>query len=181
MKVIGLDLSSNEDKFSGLCVLNESLEVKTLLLKSNKEIISYIKDLKPQLVAIDAPLSLPKSKGFRRCDKEVLKLGIKLFPPLFIKSLTLRGIEIKKSLENLGFEVIEVYPGAFRGLLNLPKRKEIIKDTLIKWGIKGIRIKVNLDELDAIIAALIGLMYLRKEAIILGDKEEGYIVIPKLY
>ncbi|MEM4311904.1 MAG: DUF429 domain-containing protein [Nitrososphaerales archaeon] len=183
IRVLGLDLAALEHRESALCLMDESMKVKSLLLKKDEEILNYIFKKKPHLIAIDAPLNFAKSKGFRSCDREVIKLGIRLFPPDFgyMKQLTLRGIKIKELLEASGFKVIEVFPGAFKQLLKIPRKdKTMIRETLINLGVKRIREDVSLDELDAIIAAIVALLYLKDKSISLGDNKEGQIVIPKL-
>ncbi len=83
-----------------------------------------------ELVAIDAPLSLPKGLccleescpcqpvadgKSRSCERELRNQGIPTFPTTkktFIKELIYRGIKLKARLESMGSEVIEVYPYA---------------------------------------------------------------------
>ncbi|MEM4524276.1 MAG: DUF429 domain-containing protein, partial [Archaeoglobaceae archaeon] len=106
--------------------------------------LTYIGDYKKELlkdviaVGIDAPLTLPKKGAFRECERELLKLGIRLFPSgaKFFKEIALIGIRIAEELRSLGLKVYEVYPFASRVLLNIaPKAK---KRTEI--GLKEIRL-----------------------------------------
>lgn len=61
MKIVGIDLSGKETNPSGICVLNrDKITLKTLL--SDEEILKEIKNIKPSLIAIDTPLSLPKGR-----------------------------------------------------------------------------------------------------------------------
>jgi predicted nuclease with RNAse H fold len=193
MIVIGLDLAANHKKQSGFCILNENLEVKTFLLFTDNEILEYVKRYDPELIAIDAPLSLPLGRTsleeksnihLRLCDRELLGLGIKFFPITLgpMRKLTERGIKLKQMLENFGYKVIEVFPGATQDILGLVRKNQGVnklREGLISLGIKGIKYEMSDDELDAITCALTGLLYLRGECIELGDKKEGILIIPK--
>jgi predicted nuclease with RNAse H fold len=193
MSVIGLDLAANHKKQTGFCIMNENLEVKTFLLFTDNEILEHVKYYNPELIAIDAPLSLPMGRTsleeksnihLRLCDRELLGLGIKFFPITLgpMRKLTERGIKLKQMLENFGYKVIEVFPGATQDILGLVRKNQGInklREGLISLGIKGIKYEMSDDELDAITCALTGLLYLKGECIELGDKREGILIIPK--
>jgi predicted nuclease with RNAse H fold len=110
MVVVGLDLAGVETRPSGFCILKE-MRVETKLLYSDKDIIQKIEKLKPKIIAIDAPLSLPPGRKsieeknkihLRECDKELLKRGIKFFPITLgpMRKLTERGIKLKTILQD---------------------------------------------------------------------------------
>jgi predicted nuclease with RNAse H fold len=199
MQVVGLDLAGVEKRPSGFCVLNEKLEAETFLVYIDKEILYWIEVFKPEVISIDAPLALPKNrcclkdscscrdKGhLRECDKALLKMGIKFFPLTLgpMRSLTLRGLKLKSSIEKRGFKVIETYPGAAQDLLGIPRKKagiEPLRNALIKLGIKGDINKKEISdhELDAITCALVGKMYLEGEYLALGDPKEILMILPK--
>ena len=191
MLIIGLDLSGSEKRPTGFCVLDKS-RVKTELLHSDKEIINKIRQLKPKIIAIDAPLSLPPGRKsieektnshFRECDKELLRRKIKFFPITLgpMRKLTKRGIKLKKILKKKGFKVIEVYPGAAQDVWNIPRKQrgiEKLMNGLKKMGIKGLNKDMSDHELDAVTCALIGKHYLDGKAEIWGTINDG-IVMPK--
>lgn len=194
MKVLGIDLAGSPKRRTGICVMNENFRIiHVSSVFEDSEIIEAAKKFKPNLVAIDAPLSLPKGREsldkksnihFRKCDKELWKLKIRFFPVTLgpMRSLTKRGIRLKKVLKNLGFRVIEVYPGATQDILGIPRKqkgREKLLNALKKRGIKGMKGNENVDELDAITAAYTGILYLKGKAIEIGDPKEGTIVIPK--
>lgn len=190
MVVVGLDLAGVKTRPSGVCVLNE-MRVKTELLYLDKEIIGQIQRLKPEIITIDAPLSLPKGRKsieertnvhLRECDKELLKRGIKFFPITLgpMRKLTERGIKLKKLLKDRGFEVIEVYPGGAQDVWNIPRKQrglEKLMNGLKKLGIKGLKKDMSDHELDAVTCALIGKYYLDGKAEVLGTIDNG-IVMP---
>jgi len=192
MLVVGLDLAGVETRPSGLCILNE-MKIETELLYSDEKIIQKIEKLKPKIIAIDAPLSLPPGRKsiteitnvhLRECDKELLRRGIKFFPITLgpMRKLTERGIKLKKILKNKGFKVIEVYPGAAQDVWNIPRKQrglEKLMDGLKKIGIKGLKKDMSDHELDAVTCALTGKHFLDGKAEVLGTINNG-IVMPKI-
>lgn len=178
MKVIGIDLAGIEERETGFCYLYGN-RVKTFIVKTDKEIIDNIKKIKPKIIAIDAPLSLPFNGKSRKAESKIRKMKIRIFPPLFgpMKKLTLRGIKLKSELIKLGFDVIEVYPGAFYDIFKIP-RKNNLKHLTKKFKIK-VNNKINQHEIDALTCVIIADMYLKNKTVKIGDEEEGQIILPK--
>jgi len=190
--VIGIDLAGSEKRKTGICVLDKNLVVRTFLVFKDEEILSIVKNVNPSIIAIDAPLSIPKGRRniddrggphFRECDLMLRDLGIKFFPITLgpMRMLTKRGMLLKEKLENLGYEVIEVFPGGAQDLLGIARKSKGLKplrEGLLRLGIKGIREDATGDELDAVTAAYVGLLFLRKEAMLLKGCD-GCIVMPK--
>ena len=190
MLVIGLDLAGSEKRPTGFCIL-EKMNVETNLVYSDEEIIQKIEKLKPTVIAIDAPLSLPKGRKsieertnvhLRECDKELLRRKIKFFPITLgpMRKLTERGIRLKNILEGKGFKVIEVYPGGAQDILKIPRKQNGL-DKLVK-GLKKLRIKglnesMSDHELDAVTCAFVGKLFLEGKSETLG--EEKGIVMPR--
>jgi predicted nuclease with RNAse H fold len=192
MKIIGIDLAGSEKRKTGICILNEKLKANCFCVFKQKEILNLIEKEKPDLIAIDAPLSLPKGRRslkrkskfhFRKCDRELWKLGIKFFPITLgpMRKLTERGMKLKKILEKK-YKVIEVYPGATQDLLGIPRKQKGLKN--LKKGLERFKIKIskkspNGDELDAITCAFTGFLYLKGKFKAIGDRGEGQIILPK--
>jgi len=193
MKILGLDLAGSEKRKTGVAILNEKLEARSFILFKDKEILDLVEKERPDLICIDAPLSLPKGRKslkkksrihFRKCDRELQRLQIKFFPITLgpMRKLTERGIKLRKILEKK-YKVIEVYPGATQDILNIKRKNEGIEK--LKKGLEKLKIKIlnknpNGDELDAITAAYTGWLHLRKKTISVGEKREGQIVLPKI-
>ena len=189
--IVGLDLAGVETRPSGFCIL-KGMKTETKLLYLNEEIVKEIQRIKPRIVAIDAPLTLPPGRKnieertkshFRECDKELLKRGIKFFPITLgpMRKLTERGIKLKKILEDTGFKVIEVYPGAAQDVWNIPRKQRGLKklmDGLKRIGVKGLKKDMSDHELDAVTCALVGKHFLNGKAEVLGTLDNG-IVMPK--
>lgn len=193
MNFIGIDLAGVETKPTGFCVLNKKLDAITHVLYTDSEIIQMTLKIKPKIVAIDAPLALPKGRKsleersdihLRECDRQLLKMGIKFFPITLgpMRKLTKRGIKLRKILEKKGFEVIETYPGAAQDILKIPRKQkglEKLKKDLEKMGIKITR-KISGDELDAITCALVGKMYQDRNYLAIGSPKEILMILPKV-
>ena len=130
----GIDLTSTEAKPSACLGLDgESQLVYLGFLTENRDIVALLNFYSPQVIAIDAPLSLPLGlccleqscpcepkfpRKNRQCDQELRQQGIPCYPTskkTFIKDLIYRGIELKTSIgrevKQAG-QVIEVYPFA---------------------------------------------------------------------
>jgi len=194
MIVIGIDLAGSEKRNTGICILNENLETKYFVVHKDEEILDLIEKFTPDLIAIDAPLSLPKGRKsldrrekihFRECDKKLFELGIKFFPITLgpMRMLTKRGIKLRRILEKKGYKVIEVYPGATQDILKIARKNVSLKK--LREGLEKLGIKIKIerrelthDELDAITAAYTGYLHLKGMSVSLGNEDEGTIVIP---
>ncbi|MGA2387256.1 MAG: DUF429 domain-containing protein [Candidatus Bathyarchaeia archaeon] len=191
MSIVGLDLAGVETRPTGFCVLRGT-EADTFLTYTDAEILGKIMELKPDVVAIDAPLSLPPGRKsleertsvhLRECDRELLKRGIRFFPVTLgpMRKLTMRGINLKRILEAESFVVIEAYPGGAQDVLGIPRKQKglmKLKEGLEALGIKGLKSQMSDHELDAVTCSYVGKLFLEKEAVIYGAPGEG-IVMPK--
>lgn len=189
----GIDLAGVETRPSGFAVLNESLNARTMILHSDADILGGVSRFKPDVVAIDAPLSLPRGRvslevrssiHLRECDRELLRRGIRFFPVTLgpMRSLTKRGIELKNRLEPLGFKVIEVYPGGAQDILGLPRKSlgvEKLRKGLARLKIRRLKGVETHHELDAVTAALVAKMFHDGDYEAYGDPEEGCIIMPR--
>jgi hypothetical protein len=173
MKSIGIDLAALEENPTGFVVMHE-LRARTKVLYNTDEILEEIFRENPDITAIDAPLSFPEDmKGFRGCDKRLIKLGYKVFPPTFrhMKRLTQRGIEITSTLKRGGFNVIEIHPKTSMKILGLFNHED-----LERVGIVLQNENISKHEFDAVLAAYTGFLHLKRKT--RRIKNEGEIVIP---
>jgi len=189
---LGIDLAGSEKKKTGLAIMDNALNCSYLTVYSDFDIIRVVKDYKPDVVVIDAPLSIPKGRAdiedrngphFRKCDIELKKMGIKFFPITLgpMRMLTKRGIKLSQDLKRLNFTVLESYPGGVQDVLHIPRKKELkaLIRSLKELGIKGCNENMNDHEADAATIAYLGILYLRDLAIPLGDPDEGLLYLPK--
>lgn len=178
MKIIGIDLAGKETNSTGIAALTED-DLSVFIVKSDKEIMEKCEVDHPDVVAIDAPLNFPEEGGLREADSELISRGRRVFPPGFggMKSLTERGIRLAKKLRDQRFEVIEIHPRTSGVILfGTPEREDWIRE-LGKAGWE-LGEGVSEHEVDAALAALTGLFYLKGKFEEVGEKGEG-IVIPR--
>lgn len=182
---IGVDLAGSVKKYTGLCRMRTDLFCESSLCKEDDKIIEFVVSSDPSVVAIDAPLSFPKpGQTFRSCDKKLIEMNIHIFPQTLygMRILSERAIKLKERLEALGYKVIEVYPGGAQDLLEIPRKNKglkMLKEGLIKLGVKGLRCDETGHELDAVTCSLVGIAYLENEFIAVGDPDDCTIILPR--
>ena len=193
MSVVGLDLAGVEGRPTGLCIL-EDMKAETSLVYTDEEIFKRIQRIRPEIVAIDAPLSLPTGREsieqrtnvhLRECDKELRQRGIRFFPITLgpMRKLTTRGIKLREILESNHFRVIEVYPGGAQDILRIARKQqglEKLRAGLEKLGIKGLNDRMSDHELDAVTCAFVGKLFLEGKSVTYGTSEQA-IVMPRGY
>lgn len=200
LRVVGIDLTGSEVRPSGWCLL-ESNHAITRRICSDVDLIQATLDVKPNLISIDSPLSLPsgrvtvteddpgrKTYGITRyCEKILKKRGINVYPCLIksMQNLTARGIQLAKQFRSLGLPVIESYPGAAQDIMGIPRKRanlELLKSGLAEFGVRGdfIEHPVSHDELDAITSAIVGFFFWIGKFEALGNNEEEYLIIPDI-
>ena len=158
MKVIGLDLAGKPENPTGFCLLTDEGS-QTKLLFSDEEILKELEEIKPDCVAIDAPLWLPRAGIWRTSDEKLMKRGFQPVSPAFptMRLLVLRATRLVKVLRDRGYSIIEVFSSASEKVLGLSKEP-----------------RKNKDEYDALLCDLTAKEYLQ------GNYEDlDGIVIPK--
>jgi len=197
VKYIGVDLAGSPTRPTGFCILNDELDARCSLLYSDDDILDAIRKSGAKIVAVDAPLALPKGRHclgehcrgrahFRACDRVLMQMRIKFFPVTIgpMRTLTARGIKIRKRLERLRIQAIETYPGASQDLLRIPRKHhglEALQEALRKLGYRGDVTARNLtgDELDAVTCALVARDFARETSLSIGDPSEIMMILPR--
>lgn len=180
--IIGLDLAGNETNPTGWAKM-KGQRVTARELYGDNEIIRLTAECNPALVAIDAPLNMPRFGATREADREMQRRGYPVLPPLFpsMKALTQRAVKIAERLRKLRFSVIEVHPTSTRRALEIPMKDwRKIQTIFVAMGLRGdhqVR-ALTPHEIDAVTAALTGLLYLQGRTELIGDEDEGRIVVP---
>ena len=206
---LGIDLTSKESKPSACLGLDNQPDVIYCgFLNGDSDILQIVNRFQFDLIAIDAPLSLPKglccleencscqpvAEGkSRSCERELRKQGIRVFPTTkktFIKELIYRGIRLKTELESQGYKVIEVYPYASKIRLfgkPVPSKLEPKGLTFLKQRICQLLPNItayidgfNHDMCDATIAAYTAFLCSQGKAELCGEPGEGTICLPFL-
>ena len=210
MAVLGVDLRASLKKPSSIAVLDsQSHLVKLASFHQDSELIKIVDDIRPDLVAIGAPLNLPSGfccldqscachfsepnrKG-RLLELELAKMGISCFytnKGSIIRELIYRGIQLSKTLSDAGHNVIEVYPHATKMLLfgdKVPPKNSAVSIsymighlTPLVSGMEEHADDLDRNTCDAIINAYTGQLHAQSNTDILGDPDEGILVLPKL-
>lgn len=184
MKIAGIDLAGSPNNATGICVLevNEKDEksVTTEILYADSDIIENLNKIKPDITAIDAPLTA--SGENRLCDEELRKYGALPVTLRGMEVLAKRGKELAGELKKLNLNFIEIFSTASAKILGFYD-KDVMKmqKGLIKFGVGGDTEKrlLTKDEVDAISAALTGYLHLKNLTGEVGD-EKSKIIIPKV-
>ncbi len=210
MSVLGVDLRASRKKPSSIAILDSHSHLTELgSFYEDIELMKLVDDLRPGLVAIGAPLNLPSGfccldqscdcrfsvpdrKG-RLLELELAKMGISCFytnKGSIIRDLIYRGIHLSKLLRESGHDVIEVYPHATKMLLigdKVPPKNSAISVsymighlTPLVSGMERYADDLDRNSCDAIINAYTGQLHAQSNTDVLGDPEEGILVLPKL-
>ncbi len=185
MKILGIDLAGKQENPSGIAILDDN-KLKLLTFYSDNEIFDLIVELKPHVIVIDAPLSLPKGRcclekeckcavggHFRQAERDIRQYG-PVLPLTFrgMNMLTMRGVKLSTELKK-EYDVLESHPHTSSKILKFKDPFSGLNQFFI------ISPKSTEHELDAGILSLVGLLYLRDCYVELGDPDEGLIVLPK--
>ena len=183
--ICGIDYGSKMAGTTSICFLRE----RELIFKrsSKKEdadqmILEFCEMYEPELIAIDAPLSLPgvyrgldgfDNYFYRHCDSELRAMS-----PMFLGGLTARAMKLKSQLSGVKF--IEAYPVAYARKVGLEKwgyRKE--SPDYIEM-VKSLKVDLKVEiltthDFDALLCHQIAINFLNQAAEVVGDQSEGLI------
>ncbi len=120
-------------------------------LHPDEEILDFVERNHPDLIAIDAPLSLPpgrtsledrNAEHFRPSDRELMKRGIRFFPITLgpMRMLTARGIKLKKILTRRNYPSSRSIPELrriFSGSRESSMGSENFKEAWSGWGLEA--------------------------------------------
>ena len=190
--IVGIDYGN---KYAGTTVIcyNSGNKIKFVQSSKNTDADSFLLNelayLHPDLIMIDAPLSLPgvywlgndyRDHFFRSCDRE-----LKAMSPMFLGGLTARAISLIKKMN--GTEVIETYPRKLVDIMHLPEaqykhsKQDLGSFTEQLQSISDVRFNkaqiTSWHHVDAFLALLSGLRYLGRNDQKYGIPEEGIIIV----
>jgi predicted nuclease with RNAse H fold len=154
-------------------------------------------------VAIDAPLSLPRglccleeacpcrAVALKAAERELFRQGISLYATTkrsIIKPMVYRAMALRRSLEESGYAVLEVYPYAAKVRFwgkGMPKKTTLAGREWLRERLDGLVLglaehceRLGHDQLDAVVAAYTAYLYGRGLAEGVGDRDEGLIWLP---
>ena len=182
MVYLGIDLTSSARRPSAYAVLNEGGSLVSLgLVREDAELLALVDSCRPRVVAIDAPLSLPRglccleeacpcrpsaAGVLKAAERELFRQGISLYATTkrsIIKTMIERAIGLRCILEDRGYVVLEVYPYAAKVRLwgkGMPKKttpagRRWLREKLdgLVPGLREHEGPLGHDQLDAIVAA----------------------------
>ncbi|HMQ45855.1 MAG TPA: DUF429 domain-containing protein [Saprospiraceae bacterium] len=155
-------------------------------------ILDWVENLRPTLIGIDAPLSLPgvyqlgnpyEDYHFREADRL-----LKAMSPMFLGGLTARAMQLKTQLsKQFSTQIIEVYPAQLIITLQLPatyykkKHSEIAPmvaqlQELYPFSFSAESV-LTWHHLDALLALWSTWRYQQGNSLCFGNQEEGVIIV----
>lgn len=170
-------------------------------------LLALAERLRPDLVAIDAPLGLPRGlcclepscpcrpaapRAGREGERLLAREGIGSFfttKRSLLRRLVYRAMALRRALEGMGVPAAEVFPYATRVRLwgrPLPRKASPEGIALVREGLRALgldlgpwqRAPLTHDEADALLSAFTGLLWLEGKAVALGREDESPIVVP---
>ncbi len=151
----GLDLAAFPRNPSGMAVLRgRRFSVNTLY--SDEDILRWFTEMRVNVVAIDAPLTLRED---RYADIYLRRYGALSLKIPAMKELAIRGLKIKDELERKGIKVLEVFPTATAKILGFYSKPKLrMLSYFENFELPEVS---NEHEVDAIIAAYTAYLYSR--------------------
>ncbi len=194
--VFGIDFGSRLSGNTVLCIFNFG-RIHFMQVDKNVDadvfLLNAAKHFKPELVFIDAPLSLPgvysglhdhNDYHFRCADKD-----LKAMSPMFLGGLTARAIELKDILLAQGIAVKETFPRIMAKRMGLESlgykggklalitcKKEILSKMNPAIAIDWEEIN-SWHALDALLSLMSALNYVSGTHKVYGCEEEGQIFV----
>ena len=177
--ILGLDLAGSPQNMSGYAELNLLNHTITWgAIYEDNEILNLVRKLKPIILAIDAPLSLPRRGYMRDVDRLMHKLHFPVLPPRFrgMEMLTRRAMMLVSKFPK-DIEIIEVHPTSTLRALEQRYRVRGLHEIFKMLALSPLKDSFNRHERDAILSAITGyFFYMERSLIVLGV--EGEIVLP---
>jgi len=182
VRLVGIDLAGSPKRPTGISYVDLPCRtIRTQIVYTDHEIVKITVTPKPKIVAIDAPLTMPRNGYLREVDRLMHKLGLPVLPPMFpgMRMLAIRGIKLKNFLNEIGIHVIEVHP---RSTLKILLRKFKLNNLKELIDFLGFFIEskkyLSKDEQDAVLAMITAFLYYK------GDycevkASDGVLIIPR--
>ena len=119
MSFIGIDLAGKVKNPTGIAAINTKTFIKEVY--SDEDILKFVDEHKPEVVAIDAPFSIPEDE-WRGSDDQLRQDGFKPLSPRFptMQLLSRRAQKLVAALRKK-YKVIETFSRAIEETLALDK------------------------------------------------------------
>lgn len=184
---IGIDYGSKLAGTTAVCYAQGS-ELKIIQSEKKRDadqfVLDFCQNFKPELVFIDAPLSLPKAYFeeqahdyfYRAADRETQAMS-----PMFIGGLTARAIQLKVNLAKQACEVMETYPKKLVQELQLTGhyKKDLLqfRKSLQQYCPLQFPLFETWHQADSALAYLSAFRYVNEACRVFGDMKEGQIFV----
>jgi len=198
---LGVDVAVQGGKGLDLVLLDDARATVAIVPRATrKDLADVVRERRPTIVAVDAPPRWASSGRSRLTENELARLNIHAFRTPSAAHSSNRhfdwmreGIAVFEALAHCGYglatgrpyegRAIEVFPHATATVLAgcLPPtgmRKRAWRERVLRM--QGVRTDdlTTMDQLDAALAALTGLLVIQGKESHLGDPAEGVIVLP---
>jgi len=183
MRVVGLDLAGSQRNDTGWCLLAETGGVKAVacrIVHSDDEILSGLRDARPDIVAVDAPLTYSGAR--RACDEALREYGALPVTLRGMEILAERGRSLAEKMRVGGLRFIEVHSQASAKILGVYHKNDFtMQKNMMALDLAGdVNTKIlSRDELDAVMAAVTGYLSLFSQTREVGD-DAGRVVVPNV-
>lgn len=191
---------------AAVAALSDDLRTDELaMLVTEDELLAFVKRREASIVAIDAPLGLPRGQcclelscecqpegqgNGRECERALSRLGIGSYYTTkrsIIKGMVYRGMRLKMLLEAEGRTVLEVYPYATKIRLlgkPLPRKTSALGRAHMELGLSRLLGReigpLDHDSADALFCAYTAWLHSVGQTERLGWADEGLIHIPPI-
>jgi predicted nuclease with RNAse H fold len=200
VRALGIDVGGGRKGLDLVVMHTDRAVVLTEAHADLEDIRSVLREVRPQIVAIDSPPAWNAGARSRSTERQLADLGISTFPTpsaaggqhaffAWMKS----GMEVFALAASRGYELdttgrrgkraIEIFPYGSAVVLSggLKPRgirsKEWRERVLRSHGVRTDDLR-TLDQVDAALAALTGILVIEGKHTFLGDDAEGVIVLP---
>ena len=190
---IGIDFGAKLAGTTVLCRLEDGrlhTEACPKKVDADQWLVQRIMDLRPNVVYIDAPLSLPavysnpQAHGdyfYRKADRLTNAMS-----PMFLGGLTARAMQLRRTCQEFAIPMREVYPGFLVKTMDLTENYNKKDRTKIHDFLQDLaelcpsmlaHTPESWHEVDAVLAWWSGFRHISGLALQLGDEAEGAIII----
>jgi predicted nuclease with RNAse H fold len=200
VRALGVDVGGGRKGLDLVVMHTDRAVVLTEAHADLDDVRSVLREVRPQIVAIDSPPAWNAGAKSRRTERQLAELGISTFPtpsaaggdkPFF--DWMKAGMAVFALADELGYPLdttgrrgrraIEVFPygtavvlsGGLKphGMRTRDWRERVLR----AHGVRTDALR-TMDQVDAALAALTGLLVAEGRATYLGDGAEGVIVLP---
>lgn len=197
MNIAGIDFGSQKAGTTAIAwKSSEECKVQIAISIKNQNADTFLQNcfnqIKPTVVAIDAPLSLPgvyrQMEGYEDYFYRQGDRIVKAMSPLFLGGLTARAMQLAATWQKTPqTTVIETYPRLQAERLRLMeyhyKKEKVYIQPVLMQILKHTNWQINTDlienwhQIDALLALLATERYQKKETTTYGNAQEGMIYV----